>query len=247
MKTCKNCGALTDSLYCGLCGQKPVPERITLHFIWDEFVHFFTHAEKGFFFTSWQLIKAPGHVIKSFIEGKRKVFQKPVSYYLIWIGLYSIVLYLFKTWFGENTVISFANYFGPGETTKFAISHLNIVLTLLLPVQAVYVYFLLMYRKYNYVEALVAILYAIGTLILFQTVFVVLGFIYYLLTGNSVSILWSDIFKVIYMAWVLIDLAKAISVNGKFVRILSSMLLMMATFTSWRLFISPFFTNLIFN
>jgi hypothetical protein len=116
-----------------------------------------------------------------------------------------------------------------------------------LPVQAVYVYFLLMYRKYNYVEALVAILYAIGTLILFQTVFVVLGFIYYLLTGNSVSILWSDIFKVFYMAWVLIDLAKAISVNGKFVRILSSMLLMMATFTSWRLFISPFFTNLIFN
>ena len=247
MKTCKNCGALADSLYCSMCGQKPVPERISFHYIWHEIVHFFTHAEKGFFFTSWQLIKTPGHVIKNFIEGKRKAYQRPVSYFLIWIGLYSIILYLFKSWFGENRVISFADYFGPGDTTKFAISHLNIVLTLLLPLQAIYVYFLLMYRKYNYVEALVAVLYTIGTLILFQTLFVVLGFVYYLITGNSVSILWSDIFKAVYVVWALIDLAKVVSLNAKFIRVITTILLMMGTFTSWRLYISPYFTNLIFN
>src|SRR5215204_777419 len=152
MKTCKNCGASTSGLYCSNCGQKPVPERITLHYIWHEIFHFFTHAEKGFFYTTVQLLKNPGQVVKDFIEGKRKNYQKPVSYYLILIGLYTLVLYFMGELFGENKGVSFANYFGPGETTKFAISHLNIVLTLLLPVQAIYVYVFLMYKQYNYVE-----------------------------------------------------------------------------------------------
>lgn len=247
MKTCKNCGAKTDGTYCNRCGQKLALERITFNYIWHEVVHFFTHAEKGFFFTSRQLIKAPGHVIVDFIEGKRKAYQKPVSYFLIWIGLYSITLYLFKSSFGENTVISFAEYFGPAESTKFAISHLNIVLTLLLPLQAIYIHFLLMYKKYNYIEALVAVLYTIGTLILFQVLFVILGFIYYLATGNSVSILWSDSFKAIYVVWALIDLAKVLSVKAKFIRVTTTIILMMGTFTSWRLYIAPYFTNLIFN
>lgn len=244
MKTCKNCGALTNGLYCSNCGQEPVPERITFRFIWHEIVHFFTHAEKGFFFTSWNLLKTPGSVVKNFIDGKRKNYQKPVSYYLIWIGLYSLILYLLEEAFGENKVVSFADYFGPGETTKFAISHLNIVLTLLLPVQAVYVYFLLMYNQYNYMEALVVILYGIGTVILFQTVFVLVCLICYLVTGNSVSVLWSDILKVLYIVWLLTDLAKVLTIKRKYFRAVMAMLLLMGTFTAWRLYISPGFASL---
>lgn len=246
MKTCKNCGALTNGLYCSNCGQKPVPERITFHYIWHEIVHFFTHTEKGFFFTSWNLLKTPGLVVKDFIDGRRKNYQKPVSYYLIWIGLYSLILYFFEKAFGENKVVSFANYFGPGETTKFAISHLNIVLTLLLPVQAVYVYLLLMQNQYNYVEALVVMLYAIGTLILLQTVFVVMCLIYYLITGNSVSVLWSDILKLLYIGWLLIDLAKVLAVKAKYTRTVIAMLLLIGTFTAWRLYVSPGFANFFF-
>lgn len=244
MKTCKNCGALTNGLYCSNCGQKPVPERITFRFIWHEIVHFFTHAEKGFFFTSWNLLKTPGSVVKNVIDGKRKNYQKPVSYHLIWIGLYSLILYLLEETFGENKVVSFADYFGPGETTKFAISNLNIVLTLLLPVQAVYVYFLLMYNQYNYVEALVVILYGIGTVILLQTVFVLVCLTYYLVTGNSVSVLWSDILKVLYIVWLLIDLAKVLTIKQKYFRTVMAMFLLMGTFTAWRLYISPGFANL---
>jgi len=247
MKTCKNCGALTNGLYCSNCGQKPVPERITLHYIWHEMVHFFTHAEKGFFFTSLQLVKAPGQVIKNFIEGKRKNYQKPVSYYLIWIGVYSLILYLFEKSFGENKVVSFAEYFGPGETTKVAISHLNIILTLLVPIQAIYVYFFLMNRRYNYVEALVVILYGIGTVIFLHVVFVLMILIQYLFTGKSISILWSDILKVLYIAWLMIDLAKALAIKWKYARAITAMLLLMGTFTAWRLYVSPTFTNIFFK
>ena len=247
MRTCKNCGALTNGLYCSNCGQKPIPERITFHYIWHEIFHFFTHAEKGFFFTSAQLLKAPGTVIKNFIDGKRKDYQKPFSYYLIWVGLYALVLYLMGEQFGENKAVSFADYFGPGETTRYAISHLNIVLTLLLPVQAIYVYVFLMYKQYNFVESLVVILYGIGTVIFLNASFVLIALIYYLVTGNSVSIIWSDILKALYIAWIMIDLAKVLTIKAKYVRAIIAMLLLMGTFTVWRLYVSPALTNLFFK
>jgi len=149
--------------------------------------------------------------------------------------------------FGEHKGVSFAGYFGPGETTKFAISHLNIILTLLLPVQAIYVYILLMYKQYNYVEALVVILYGIGTVIFLNTSFVVVALVCYLFTGNSVSILWSDILKTLYIAWIMIDLAKVLTIKAKYVRAVIAMLLLMGTFTVWRLYVSPALTNLIFK
>ena len=247
MKTCKNCGNDVNSTYCGHCGQKAVPERITFHYIWHEFVHFFTHAEKGFFYTTKNLIANPGGVVTDFIEGKRKNYQKPLSYYLIWISLYSLLLFGLEKLFGENRVVSFSNYFGPGEKTKFAISHLNIVLTLLLPVQAVYLYLILMQRRYNFFEALVATLYAVGTVIFLQIVFVLMVLIYFLFTGYAVSISWSDILKAAYIIWFLVDFARELPVKAKYARAISVMLLLMGTFTAWRLYVSPTFANLFFR
>jgi hypothetical protein len=224
-----------------------VPERITLHYLWHEIVHFFTHAEKGFFFTTWSLVKTPEQTIRGFIEGKRKNYQKPVSYFLIWIAIYSLLLYGLEKAFGENKVVSFVDYFGPGEKTKFAISHLNIVLTLLLPVQAVYLYFLLMKGRYNYFEALVAILYGVGTVIFFQIVYAVGALIYYLITGNGVSILWSDVLKTAYITWMMVALVKVLSVKAKYFRMIMVIFLLMGTFTAWRLYVSPGFANLFFK
>ena len=247
MKICRNCGASANGPYCSNCGQKPIPERITLHYIGHEVAHFFTHAEKGFFFTSWKLLKTPGTVIKNFIDGKRKDYQKPVSYYLIWITVYSLILYLLEKGFGENKVVSFADYFGPGETTKFAISHLNIVLTLLLPVQAIYVYVFLMRKRYNYVEGLVAVLYSIGTVMLLQTFFVLMALILFLFTNDPVNAVISDVLKLLYIGWALFDLAKVLPIKSKYLRAVTTLLSMLVTFTAWRLYVSPTFTNLFFK
>ncbi len=238
MVTCKNCGTQTNDIYCSHCGQKAVPERITFHSLTHEIVHFFTHAEKGFFYTTRSLVVSPEQTIVDFIDGKRKKYQKPVSYYLIWIAIYSLVLYSLEKFFGENKVVSFEEYFGPGETTKFAISHLNVVLTLLVPVQAVYLYFFLMGNRYNYFEALVAMLYGIGTVIFFQTIFVMLTLFYYLFTGNTVSILWSDVCKILYFSWMLTQLVKALNVKWKFLKVAVLMVLLFGTFTAWRLYIT---------
>ncbi len=124
-----NCGYPLQDLYCGHCGQKADPGRINFSFLCSEVFHFFTHLEKGFLFTSFQMIVHPGQTAKNFIDGKRKNYQSPISYFLIWTTIYILFLLLIEKIFGSNTVINYKNYFGPASATRLAISNLSIVLT----------------------------------------------------------------------------------------------------------------------
>ncbi|HET9744984.1 MAG TPA: DUF3667 domain-containing protein [Chitinophagaceae bacterium] len=246
MQVCKNCGAQVIGTYCNRCGQKIALERISFHYIWHGLVHFFTHAEHGFFYTTRELIVAPGRAVKNFLDGKRKVHQTPVSYFLIWNAIYILLLYMIGKVYGENRVVNFAEYFGPEEKTKFAISHLNIVLIFLLPFQAFYLWLVILFRRYNYFEAFVAMLYAIGTLLLWQCVFVLMAIPVSLLTGKSVHIQWSDIFKALYIGWFMTDFVKQLPVKFKAVRVMTVLLLVFLTFTTWRIFVFPFVADLFF-
>src|SRR5690242_19557317 len=102
MRVCKNCGAHVNGTYCSHCGQKITLERISFHYISHEVTHFFTHFEKGFAFTSWNMLAKPGKVVTEFVEGKRKKYQPPVSFFLIWITIYLLLLYVVQKIFGEN-------------------------------------------------------------------------------------------------------------------------------------------------
>ena len=246
MQICKNCGAQTEGTYCDRCGQRLAVERISFHYIWHGLIHFFTHAEHGFLHTTKQMIVNPGRAVKNFLDGKRKDHQTPVSYFLIWNAIYLLLLYIVANSFGENRVVNFAEYFGSAEKTKFAISHLNIVLIFLLPLQALYIWLLMMFKEYNYFEAFVAVLYAVGTLLLWQCVFVLLAVVVTLLSGNSVNIQWSDIFKALYVGWFLLDFVKLMPVKYKAVSAIVVLLLIFGTFTAWRLFIFPSVANMFF-
>ena len=247
MHFCKNCGEKVVGMYCSHCGQKAVEGRISFQHIWHGLVHFFTHAEKGFLFTTGQLITKPGTVVTRYIDGSRIRYQPPVSYFLIWNAIYILLLYIINKLFGENIAVNFSGYFGPGEKTRFAISHLNIVLMCLLPFQALYVWLILVYKQYNYFEAFVMILYSIGTLLLWQCVFVLLAIGIHLISDISVNIRYSDLFKGAYVSWFLFDLSKLLPVKNKIVRSIVVLLLIIGTFTWWRLYVYPSVAGLFFR
>ena len=239
MKQCKNCGREFQDEYCSHCGQKAKVERITFVFIWHELLHFFTHIESGFFFTSWRMLISPGKTTTGFIEGKRKNYQSPISYFLIWIALYILLLYWIEKAFGENIVINYKEYFGPSSTTKLAISHLSLVLTIVIPFDALYLYLLVTQKFYNYFESMTAVIYALGTIILLQFAFAVIALLIHLVFSISVDLKISDILKLLYLAWFIIDFIKPFRVKIKFDRILVFIILAFGTFTLWRLYGVP--------
>jgi hypothetical protein len=82
-KICKNCGNHFTGQFCNECGQKDA-HRITLSHIGHEFIHAFTHADKGIFHLFLQLFIRPGKVAYEYIvEGKRKKYFPPFQYILI--------------------------------------------------------------------------------------------------------------------------------------------------------------------
>ncbi len=100
MEYCKNCGLPVKDLYCSHCGQKANPDKIDFSFLCREVFYFFTHLKKGFLFTSYQMVIRPGETAKNFIDGRRKNYQSPISYFLIWTTLFILFLYGMERIFG---------------------------------------------------------------------------------------------------------------------------------------------------
>jgi hypothetical protein len=236
---CKNCGNIVHQKYCPHCGQKATVERITFHFLWHQLFHFFTHLEKGFLFTSYGMLLRPGKTVTDFIRGKRIIYQPPVSYFLVWIAIYALMLYCIREVFGEGVVIAYRNYFGSEVSTQYAINHLGIVLSILLPLFAFYIYLITSARLFNYAESLVTVLYALGTIILAQSLFAVLSVLGYLVTKNSFDLQVSDAFKVIYLSWFGFSFMKQLPLKHKFLRAVLFTVLCFGSFTLWRLMIYP--------
>jgi len=174
-----------------------------------------------------------------YVEGKRKKYQSPISYFLIWTSIFILTLYLFVKTFGEKSVIDYRDYFGPGMDTPFAISNLSLILAIIVPVQALHLYLTLMRPKYNYFESLVMAVYAVGTIIFLQFVFALLSLLIFSLTQHPADLRFSDLFKASYLVWFTWCVTSHLDVTHKVVRGLLFLVLAVATFTLWRLFGVP--------
>jgi hypothetical protein len=67
--------------------------RITVKSLLHQVWHTISHVEKGLQFTVAALAARPGKMIKEYIQGNRKPFQKPFSFLVIVTTVYALVLY----------------------------------------------------------------------------------------------------------------------------------------------------------
>lgn len=153
---CRSCGFSGTGNYCSHCGQSFKTTRISILELLRELVHFFTHSEKGFFYTLKQLVVAPGHMQRSYIEGRRIVYQKPFSLFL----MCATISALFRYWvfytitkYYQADIISEANFFH---------EYLVITYITMIPVYVLITHLLFYKSGYNYTEVGVMMLYAIS-------------------------------------------------------------------------------------
>jgi hypothetical protein len=100
---CKNCEAPLTGKFCVNCGQKKDIHPITLKHVLHDFIHAFTHADKGFLLLIKELLVRPGVVAREYIEGKRKKYFNPLSFLVITMAVSAYLS--FKSGYFE----SFAN------------------------------------------------------------------------------------------------------------------------------------------
>lgn len=150
---CKGCGTQLNGKYCAECGQSAHTKRITLGGLVHEVFHFFTHLEKGFGFTLKQLVVAPGTMQRTYIEGVRGKYQKPISMFLLCATINALCKYwiyaiLFKYYHSGNEV-----------ETSFIHQYMVLLYFFMLPVVALVTWLFFLKAGYNYAETGVMQLY----------------------------------------------------------------------------------------
>jgi hypothetical protein len=149
--------------YCHECGQKVNIKRLNAKALLEEFGHFITHAEHYFLNTTKEFIIRPGKNSLDYLKGKRKHYQKPVSFFLIWAGLYILFHnFVIRQFHYKATATLFTLQTQQEKASELLRSHFTLFFLPVLVMSSVLIYLILARPKYYYVEILVICLYGAG-------------------------------------------------------------------------------------
>jgi len=211
---CKNCGNRFEGNFCNQCGQNIRVDKLTLKNFFTELWESVFQVNHGLFFTIKTLFQRPGHAIREFLNGHRKVYFKPVAYALVLSTFYFFLTKIFGTSTFLNDVIA---GFQGGAADKAEFDHNAVILEFstkwltdnfaytnlfFIPLFSLASYIAFLGKGQNYLEHVVINSYMIGQQTLFYSSFVLIGTV----TGLNDLVHTVDLFLVIaYRFWVYVE------------------------------------------
>jgi hypothetical protein len=140
---CSNCGAATGGRYCSECGQRRLPERLTLRSLAAGFLGRVFNLEAGLAHTAYQLAVRPEAVIQGYISGITARYTHPAAYLLITFAAFSL------------SAVLFGGLRGGGGADRIAV-------LLLVPCVAVASRVLFARARFNYAEHLILVMFTLA-------------------------------------------------------------------------------------
>lgn len=182
MVKCRNCGAESAGKYCVKCGQETEPKRLAVRTILNDVTHGIIHWENSILKTFKNLVFSPGKTASGYINGARKSFVKPFTYFIFIQTVYVIVFHWMSGKFFAFLNLAMNNPQNIQEAaSRFQqiintyVNYLNYFMPL---VFAFYLWLFLRKRTgYNYAEFIAAALYWIGTTLVFGIILMLLAYI----------------------------------------------------------------------
>lgn len=175
---CKNCGCSCTSNYCPNCGQSTKERRLENRSFFIGILSGLSRINKGFLFTSWNLLIHPWKVIRDYIQCRRVRYVAPISMLIIVCFISAFIGALVSTgtrpaisdMSGANIplfyrIILSAGYFFMNNALA---QNLTIYLPALLAIPIVYVK--VGATRYNVAEYLTAMIYTANSFIIFDVV-----------------------------------------------------------------------------
>jgi hypothetical protein len=158
--SCLNCDTplAAAQRFCGSCGQKTAPARLTMGQMTHDFVHALTHVDHSIFSLVKDLAWRPGLVAREYVGGRRKKYFGPLAFLMIAVGLASFMIVIADVkWFSPITAT------GPAG---FLQRHINLVILIQMPILAGGCALLFRTHRLHYAEHLVLAAYSSGFRIL---------------------------------------------------------------------------------
>ncbi|WHF52745.1 DUF3667 domain-containing protein [Chryseobacterium gotjawalense] len=239
---CKNCSQhlLLNQKYCHACGQKSDTHRINFHFLLHEVQHGILHVHSGIVFTIKELFTRPGHMLREYLDGRRKQHFPPLLFVLVMGSVCALIQFFLKhkteaksdhtltTNLSKTEIANYIDFKGLiayfEHIFEWLGGHLAFTILLMLPIAALA--FFLGFRKYryNYPEWLVILLFLAGQCLTFYVPFIFLSHF----AGN-----FNFLFFVLCWAFVTFSLIQLFNSRGKWYVFLRA---------CWSLFLSYLFS-----
>ena len=208
-KHCLNCGHPINLNYCPQCAQATNVGRVTWKSFNEEFLHTFTHFEKTIFATIRQLIKNPAKLYGEYFAGKRKKYQSPVSFFIIWVTISIFTHQAIIAHSGFHPVYLKGLTFSRPESIQVFIKHGEWLYILCFPISAAIFFLILGRRTYSYIECIIITMYSFSLVYVLHT-------LYYLIGGALFSLnvlhwrfyLFQIVTALIYTIWVCYNLLR---------------------------------------
>ncbi len=202
-----------DHGFCSYCGSRVIGDRISLKFIFNEFLDKVLSVDNKLLKTFWHLFTKPEKVIEGYVNGVRKRYYNPFSYLLISITLAGLATLITRDIAME--AIAAANQVNNNASVQFTEQMMDIIFDYqsFLTIASIPLYAFVSWivflnkKKFNYLEHNIVYVYTSAQLSIINFLIVGLLFIiqidFFVETSIAISIL-----LVAYNSYVAIRLFK---------------------------------------
>lgn len=167
---CKNCHTQLRDYddFCPSCGGKVIRKRLTFKNLFDHLSETFFNYDNKLLRTFVMLIKKPEDVIVGYINGVRKKYINPVSFFGLILTLSGMSLFIMKKFHMEHLDMStmFEGLNVPKEmmeeSTDTSLEYSSVIYSLFVPVFALVSWVTFLNEKYNFTEHVIIYLYSMS-------------------------------------------------------------------------------------
>lgn len=177
--TCKNCDSHISDRYCQNCGQRSSVHKVTFKETFVDFVDTIFSVNTPLWMTLRLLVISPGKLFREYLDGRRKRYYKPVSFFILCTVTYIVLRSLinYDPMAGNDPIQEGIDMTILMEAGRFMVANINNILFLFVFSFAI-VLKLFFYRHYKLAEYvaisfyLIAVYNLIGTLVMFYLKYV---------------------------------------------------------------------------
>ena len=205
---CKNCQKTqpNDFDFCPECGAKVIRNRLTAKNLSQDVIHRYFDIDNTLLQTFVHLITKPEVVIDGYINGVRKKYVNPISYFALALTLAGLQIFLVRKFFPEAYDLSTITADGQEEfanTMMTSIQEYSSLLTMaMIPIYALMARIVFInIKKYNYTELLVVFLYFAAEISFISFIPFIVALFLGLSYGDTTPI--AVVFQIIFAAYIL--------------------------------------------
>ncbi len=163
---CKNCHTEIQEQddYCKSCGGKVIRNRLTLKNLFEHLSETFFNYDNKLLKTITALFKQPRLVIDSYVNGVRKRYINPISFFGLALTLSGLSTFIIRKFYLKYLILSISGTDDKVQETiqTFVLDYNSLIYSILIPFLATISFIVFRKKKYNYTEHIVLFFYTMS-------------------------------------------------------------------------------------